>query len=654
MTMTNNQKLTAMRYYAYRIMSREHEFNQLLRGGRLFQQDVVNMAGKIEVDRLNYIRLNQASLRLTAYRGFVDALNDNDYLSNIGRRVILSSTFVGGPRYMMERCQDAIMYVRIYGNVNYFITMTCNPNWPEIKENLLENQLPHDRPDIIARVFYLKKKHSIKYLTRLPHLHCLLWMDEESKPRPQNYDDYVQAEIPSRNEDPEEYALVLKHMIHGPNCNDASPMLEKWELFKEVPKTIQTIYYSDVPKYYLWENKKWQRRKPGRRVVDHTEVFEANILCSSYTVSPNTTCTERELLFDGNHWLQTMEDAERTRLPRAMRDLFTIILLNTEVSNSSELWERFSNSMSMNYRNAMQKQANDQNMLINDNTLRYIQDKLCAAGKSLQDFELPLPQNQPNVIQLKRDIMDEQSYNLAEQTAYVNTHQGSLNEEQTIIYEFICSYLDTGSSSLVFIDAPGGTGKIFLIKIILSKERCSGQIALAVVSSGIAATLMPGGKTAHSRFKLPLNFYLKRNMRVEEGDEYSQFLIKIGEDKIEKNESSEIALPVDMIIPASNVDQCIEYIYPSFDNSINTEEFIGLLPARPALWQKGHQDFQNLDVREIHLREVADILSVTVNKVKERLKALKDAMRKQVNFLPKTKSGAPAFGKSSILQSFSS
>ena len=53
----------------------------------------------------------------------------------------------------------------------------------------------------------------------------------------------------------------------------------------------------------------------------------------------------------------------------------------------------------------------------------------------------------------------------------------------------------------------------------------------------------------------------------QEGNEYSQFLIKIGEDKIEKNENGEIALPSDMIIPAIGVNECIEYIYPFFDQS---------------------------------------------------------------------------------------
>ena len=55
MQMTNNKKLTALRYYAYRFMYCEIECNLLLRGGHLFRQFVVDMAAKIEAERLNYI-----------------------------------------------------------------------------------------------------------------------------------------------------------------------------------------------------------------------------------------------------------------------------------------------------------------------------------------------------------------------------------------------------------------------------------------------------------------------------------------------------------------------------------------------------------------------------------------------------------------------
>lgn len=51
----------------------------------------------------------------------------------------------------------------------------------------------------------------------------------------------------------------------------------------------------------------------------------------------------------------------------------------------------------------------------------------------------------------------------------------------------------------------GGTGKTFLLNLILAAVRSKSEIALAVASSGIASTLLTGGRTAHSKFKFPLN-----------------------------------------------------------------------------------------------------------------------------------------------------
>ena len=56
-----------------------------------------------------------------------------------------------------------------------------------------------------------------------------------------------------------------------------------------------------------------------------------------------------------------------------------------------------------------------------------------------------------------------------------------------------------------FIDGPGGTGKTFLYNTMLAKVRSQGQIALAMNSSGIAALLLQGGRTVHSRLKVPIS-----------------------------------------------------------------------------------------------------------------------------------------------------
>ncbi|XP_021303794.1 ATP-dependent DNA helicase PIF1-like [Sorghum bicolor] len=50
----------------------------------------------------------------------------------------------------------------------------------------------------------------------------------------------------------------------------------------------------------------------------------------------------------------------------------------------------------------------------------------------------------------------------------------------------------------------GGTGKSFLYKALLARVRSRGLIAIATATSGIAASILPGGRTAHSRFKIPI------------------------------------------------------------------------------------------------------------------------------------------------------
>ncbi|GBP61499.1 hypothetical protein EVAR_34736_1 [Eumeta japonica] len=76
----------------------------------------------------------------------------------------------------------------------------------------------------------------------------------------------------------------------------------------------------------------------------------------------------------------------------------------------------------------------------------------------------------------------------------VQTDVPRLTEEQRLIFNRVCRSVDTALGEMLFLDAPGGTGKTFLTKVILAKVRGQGKIALAVASSGIAATLLPGGK----------------------------------------------------------------------------------------------------------------------------------------------------------------
>ena len=205
--------------------------------------------------------------------------------NEIGRvkRVVLPSTFTGSPRHMRGLYQDAMTMVEKLGKPDLFITMTCNPNWPEIKSNLLPGQSPNDRNDLLAKVFRLKLDalledlvhhqrlgkpvghiHTIEFQKRgLPHAHLLMMLAQEDKPRnPDEYDDYISAEIPDPVIEGDLYQTISLCNMHGPcgEDNPEAPCMKDCVCSKHFPKEFSEVTKETdgYPEY--------RRRQDGRTV----------------------------------------------------------------------------------------------------------------------------------------------------------------------------------------------------------------------------------------------------------------------------------------------------------------------------------------------------------------------------------------------------
>ncbi len=199
---------------------------------------------KIEGCRLKWIRDHQSEIRADLYKGIADSITAGETQANaVGTRIVLPWSFQGGNRDMKRRHMDAMALVQTYGKPDIFLTMTCNPNWQEILDELLPGQTPQDRPDLVARVFRAKLETMKEMLTKkhilgvvkayvyvvefqkrgLPHAHFLLIMDSRYKlVVPEQYDRVISAELPDKHKYPELYAMVVKHMMHGP-CGVLKP-----------------------------------------------------------------------------------------------------------------------------------------------------------------------------------------------------------------------------------------------------------------------------------------------------------------------------------------------------------------------------------------------------------------------------------------------
>ena len=81
-----------------------------------------------------------------------------------------------------------------------------------------------------------------------------------------------------------------------------------------------------------------------------------------------------------------------------------------------------------------------------------------------------------------------------------------------------------GEGACVFLDAPGGTGKTYCLNAMLRGVRGAGEVAIAVAYSGIAATLLEGGRTFRSRFKVPLAGGAEASCRISAGSGLARLL----------------------------------------------------------------------------------------------------------------------------------
>ena len=165
--------------------------------------------------------------------------------------------------------------------------MTCNPNWREIRDNLLAGPQASDRPDICARVFHLEKEYLISIITKkiyfgevtahvhdaefqkrgLPHAHILVTLKNDYKLSTVNdINKYIPAEIPDSEADPILYNTLVNNMIHGP-CD--SRCIIEGQCSKHYPREFreETIMSPDGYPYY-------KRRNDGKKIMRRYQIVD--------------------------------------------------------------------------------------------------------------------------------------------------------------------------------------------------------------------------------------------------------------------------------------------------------------------------------------------------------------------------------------------
>ncbi|XP_074322893.1 uncharacterized protein LOC141659866 [Apium graveolens] len=320
--------------------------------------------------------------------------------------------------------------------------------------------------------------------------------------------------------------------------------LEAFFLLNRNDSNALQYTYDEIPQHYVWNDgeRKWNGRKRGevwylRMLL--TKVRGPTSFKSLKTVNGVLYCTfldackEHGLLDDDKEWHEVLTQCAVGGLPTQMRQLFVHIIVNCKATDLTQLWDCHWKNMIEDILLKIRHLTKDNNLILNNKQIQFyalaeINDLLRSIGKSLNMFaQLSQPPDSYLHQGINNLILEETSYNIEEMEKENNKLLQNCNEEQLLVYNCILESIARKEGGLFFVHGSGGCGKTYLWRTSISKLRSQGDIVLPVASSGIVATLLPGGRTAHSRFIIPIilddvslcNIWAKlRHCRADQAD----------------------------------------------------------------------------------------------------------------------------------------
>ncbi|XXQ35703.1 ATP-dependent DNA helicase [Plasmodiophora brassicae] len=304
------------------------------------------------------------------------------------------------------------------------------------------------------------------------------------------------------------------------------------------PNNDRLCTYLDLPVFYCWDAKKkeWRRRKRNDAVLGRiytvpagTDLFYLRMLLN-HVVAPESyddlltfegvhydtfqqAAFARGLLEDDAEWDRCLNEAALCQMPRQMRWLFATLLVFGHPLDPLGLLRRHLDNMSEDRRHL--------DPLVRSSTaIADIGRNLETLGKNLMGFfntaalqEFGYPEFMGGA---GGDAHGEQHDDDAGDEPFDPQEVDNMNQDQRAALDRIIASVrnPADSEKTFFVDGPGGTGKTTLFTTLLKLARSQQVRCLAVASSGIAACLLPAGRTAHSALAIPLEIHDKSTCMV--------------------------------------------------------------------------------------------------------------------------------------------
>ncbi|XP_019160736.1 PREDICTED: uncharacterized protein LOC109157292 [Ipomoea nil] len=306
----------------------------------------------------------------------------------------------------------------------------------------------------------------------------------------------------------------VENIVNKPTIAQ-SMFLEWFEANKTFPDARE-LTYVEMPTRFVW-----------RKIYEDIRTVNG-----VHYDSFRDACYARGLVDDDNEYVDAIDEASHWASADQLRRLFVTLLMSSCMGKPEIVWYVVWPHLSDDAQFHVRKQLHNRDFVLTEShkmnfALVEIEKLLSIYGKSLKDYpEMPTANFAALNVILNRFIQEELAYDSVEQEKENQDLVRQLTEEQKVIYNEVLTDIDRQAGGLFFVYGYGGTGKTFLWRALFSALRSKSEIVLNVASSGIASLLLPGGRTAHSRFAIPISINEDSTCNISHGSQLAELIVQ--------------------------------------------------------------------------------------------------------------------------------
>ena len=328
---------------------------------------------------------------------------------------------------------------------------------------------------------------------------------------------------------------------------DETTQLIAWWILNQADPRANELLYHEVPKYYTYKKKKWERRQrniaadeddggPLSSMIGRIPVVGLNIytkekfflrlllyhvrgaksfedlrtvtnLNGERIVCPtfHQACIELGLTENDEEAENAFAEIfNKQRGDKRLKRFFVNLCIFQMAADAWAMFQKFKNelcSVQMYHQNL--DEPTDE--IVNE-VLLELMELFEEQDKNMSDFigADNMPKNVPKEKLLPKELRCEIEFDQEVQAEIAENQEDLLNEGQRHAVKTILEAVEKKEGGIFALEAHGGTGKTFVINYLAAKLRSQKKIVMLTATTAQAATLFDGGRTVHYKLKVPI------------------------------------------------------------------------------------------------------------------------------------------------------